>query len=268
MLREGLLQYWWLLYRHSKLLGQRTDIYRNVEDAYTARQAESVLSPGKVHLDIGSGSSLVPTFLYQRRGATTYATEMDPVYLKRQQEYKATLQIPANSKFHVRSEDATALSFGDGTIDLVTAISTIEHIPGDGDSRAMREFARVLRPGGRVVVTVPTSPVYQEADSTFYYYGFERRYDVAALRQRLDGAGLELVDELHMVSPPEEFADLIREQFADVLEGKHIGEVWYKNGWHEQYPDISILLTFALIRLSHDPDGTFGAMLTYERTKD
>jgi SAM-dependent methyltransferase len=262
------MRYWWLLYRHSKVLQQRTDIYRNVEDAYTVRQVEPLLKPESVHLDIGSGSSLVPTFLYQRCGATTYATEMDPVYLERQKEYRATLQIPAKGKFRVQSEDATKLSFADDSIDVVTVISTIEHIPGDGDSRAMKEFARVLRPGGRIVVTVPTSPVYQEADSTFYYYGFERRYDVAALRQRLDCGGLNLVDELHMVSPPEEFADVIRKQFADILDGKHIGEVWYKNGWHEQYPDISILLTIALIRLSHDPSGTFGAMLTYEKKRD
>jgi len=265
MLREGLMQYWWLLYRHSKLLGQRTDIYRNVEDAYTVRQAEAILTTDSVHLDIGSGSSLVPTFLFQRRGATTYATEMDPVYLKRQLEYQKILEIPTRSKFCVQAEDATNLSFAENSLDLVTVISTIEHIPGDGDSRAMAEFARVLRPGGRVVVTVPTSPTYRESDSTFYYYGFERRYDSAALRSRLDYRGLKLIDELHMVSPPEEFANLVREQFAEVLQGQHIGEVWYKNGWHEQYPDVSIVLTQALIRLSPNPEGSFGAMLTYEK---
>ena len=265
MLREGLLQYWWSLYRHSKLLGQRTDIYRNVEDSYTVKQAEPVLTEDSVHLDIGSGSSLVPTFLYQRRGASTYATEMDPIYLKRQVQYQGILGIPKRGKFQVRAEDATNLSFADSSVDLVTAISTIEHIPGDGDSRSMVEFARVLRLGGKVVVTVPTSPQYQEAASTFYYYGFERRYDSAALRSRLDCEGLKLIDELHMVSPPEEFANLIREQFAEVLQGQHIGEVWYKNGWHEQYPDVSILLTCALIRLSPNFEGSFGAMLTYEK---
>lgn len=265
MLREGLMPYWWWLYQHSKILGQRTDIYRNVEDAYTVRQTEPVLTSESVHLDIGSGSSLVPTFLYQRRGATTYATEMDPVYLKRQTEFQKTLGIPSKGKFRVQAEDATSLNFGDNTVNVITVISTIEHIPGDGDSKAMAEFQRVLRPGGRVVVTVPTSPTYRESDSTYYYYGFERRYDFAALRSRLDYVGLQLIDELHMVSPPEEFNNMVREQFAETLQGRPVAEAWYKNGWHEQYPDVSILLTLALIRLSPNFDGSFGGMLTYEK---
>lgn len=265
MLREGLMQYWWLLYRHSKLLGQRTDIYRNVEDAYTARQGDLILTSESTHLDVGSGSSLVPTFLFQRRGATTYATEMDPVYLKRQKEYQVTLRLPKSGKFHVQAEDATQLSFADNSLDFISVISTIEHIPGDGDTRAMAEFKRVLRPGGRVVVTVPTSPAYQEAESTFYYSGFERRYDAAALSRRLDQAGLKLIDELHMVSPPEEFSNLVREQFAEVLHGEHPAELWYRSGWHEQYADVSIILTLALIRLSPNFPGSFGAMLTFEK---
>jgi ubiquinone/menaquinone biosynthesis C-methylase UbiE len=247
------------------MLGQRTDIFRNVEDAYTVRQAELVLTSKSTHLDVGSGSSLVPTFLYQRRGATTYATEMDLVYLKRQIEYQKMLHIPSGKGFEVQAEDATSLSFPDNSLDFISVISTIEHIPGDGDSLAMAEFERVLRPGGWLVVTVPASPQYQEAESTFYYLGFERRYDSAALRSRLGRTDLRLVDELHMVSPPEEFSSLVGEQFADVFHGDHPAEVWYKNGWHEQYPDVSILLTLALIRLSPNPEGTFGAMLTYEK---
>ena len=129
----------------------------------------------------------------------------------------------------------------------------------------MEEFVRVLKPGGQLVVTVPTSSTYQEAESTFYYSGFERRYDTTALRQRLERRGLRLIDELHMVSPAEEFTSQVRDQFAETLLERHPAEVWYKNGWHEQYPDVSILLTLALIRLSRDPDGTFGAMLTYEK---
>ena len=265
MLREGLMQYWWLLYRHSKLLGQRTDIYRNVEDAYTARQGDLFLTSDSTHLDIGSGSSLVPTFLFQRRGAATYATEMDPLYLKRQQDYQRTLQLPKSGRFHVQAEDATQLSFHDNSLDFVSVISTIEHIPGDGDSQAMAEFERALRPGGRVVVTVPTSPTYQETESTYYYAGFERRYDPAALRRRLCRTGMKLIDELHMVSPPEEFSELFRDQFAEVFHGVHPAEVWYKNGWHDQYSDVSILMTLALIRLSPSSNGSFGAMLTFEK---
>ncbi len=265
MLREGLLQYWWLLYRHSKLIGQRTDIYRNVEDAYTVKQADGFLTPGSSHLDIGSGSSPVPTFLFKRRKATTYATELDPKYLQRQRSYAQTLRFSATDRFHVQSEDATRLSFADGSIDFVTAISTIEHIPGDGDTRSMAEFARVLRVGGRAVVTVPSSPSYAESESTSYYYGFERRYDPIALRERLGHPDLQVVDCFHLTSPPDDFVSLVRDQTSEIFDGKNPLHAWYDNRWHDQYPDVSIVLTLGMIRLSREPAGSFGAMLTFEK---
>jgi len=265
MLREGLLQYWWMLYRHCKLLNQRTDIFRNIEDSFAAKHGDLHLRAGSVYLDIGSGSSPVPTFLHQRCRATTYATEMDPTYLDRQKSYMKTLELGKRDNFFVQREDATRLSFADGSVDLVTVISTIEHIPGDGDSRSMAEFVRVLRPGGRLVVTVPTSPTYTENDATFYYAGFERRYDAAALKSRLFRPQCKLIEQLYMVSPPHEFVQQFQQSFSEVLHGEHWSDAWYKNGWHDQYPDVSILMSVGLIRLSPDPAGSFGACLAFEK---
>jgi SAM-dependent methyltransferase len=265
MLREGLLQYWWMLYRHAKVLNQRTDIFRNIEDAFAAKHGDLCLREGRVHVDIGSGSSPVPTFLYQRRHATTYATEMDRAYLDRQENYAKILGLGKRDRFLVRREDATRLSFADSSVDFVTAVSTIEHIPGDGDVRAMTEFARVLRPGGRVVVTVPTAANYIENQSTFYYAGFERRYDPAALQSRLFCPGLKLIEQLYMVPPPEEFMRQFRESFAKFFPGDSWSDTWYKNGWHDQYPDVSILLSVGLIRLSPNPEGSFGGCLAMEK---
>jgi SAM-dependent methyltransferase len=266
MFRDGLLQYWWMLYRHSKVLGQRTDIFRNVEDAFTAKHGALCLRKESIYLDIGSGSSPVPTFLHQLAGCTTYATELDPVYLARQREFCGKLRGAMEARFFIQPEDATRLSFPDTSIDLISAISTIEHIPGDGDTRSMAEFARVLRPGGRLVVTVPTDIKTVENQSTLYYRGFERRYDPAALQQRLYRSDLRIIDELYMVSPPHEFVVEFQQQFQDVLHGESWTDVWYKNGWHDQYPDVSILLTLGLVRLSHNPDGSFGACLMFEKS--
>ena len=52
-------------------------------------------------------------------------------------------------------EDIQALSWDDGTFDLVLTSETLEHVP---DPRlALRETRRVLRPGGRHVFTVPST---------------------------------------------------------------------------------------------------------------
>lgn len=265
MFRENLLPYWWLLYRHSKVVNQRTDIFRNVEDAFTVKHADLCLSAKSVYLDIGSGSSVVPTFLYQRHKSWTYATELDQAHLDVQINFMKTLGFTNDDRLFVKAEDATRLSFGDGSVSFITAISTIEHIPGDGDTRAMAEFARVLPSGGRLIVTVPASPSYIENESTAYYAGFERRYDPAALQSRLFRPDLKLVDQLRMVPAPPEFIQQFDQSFDETFHGEPWNVAWYKNAWHDQYPDVSILLTLGFVRLSPDPNGSFGACLAFEK---
>jgi ubiquinone/menaquinone biosynthesis C-methylase UbiE len=57
-------------------------------------------------------------------------------------------RIPAAD---VREGDLEALPFADSTFDAVTAVNSLFYA-ADMDS-AMRELVRLLRPGGRVVVT-------------------------------------------------------------------------------------------------------------------
>ncbi len=48
--------------------------------------------------------------------------------------------------------DITRIDLGDATLDMVLANHVLEHVD---DSAALREIARVLRPGGQAVITVP-----------------------------------------------------------------------------------------------------------------
>src|SRR5438445_7175513 len=265
MLSHDLLKYWWLLFQHSKLIGQRTDIFRNVEDAFTLKHAFTFMKPAKIYVDIGSGSSRLPTLIHSHWQAKTFATEMDPACLKRQRTYMDILGLRADG-FRTQKEDATRLTFADSSVDMVTAVSTIEHIPGNGDSLAMREFCRVLRPGGCLVVTVPTSAAYTEQTSTFYYSGFERRFDRATLQGRLFCDGLHLKEQLYLTSPVSPTSKRVFDQLQDVFNGQNPADVWYKQGWHNAYPDLSILLTLGLIELSETRvEESFGACLVFAR---
>lgn len=57
----------------------------------------------------------------------------------------------------VRCEDVQALTWPDAGFDLVTHTEVFEHVPDD--VRGVAERRRVLRPGGRMLFTVPLSDV-------------------------------------------------------------------------------------------------------------
>jgi len=91
--------------------------------------------------------------------------------------------------------DASAgIPYPDGYFDKVFSVSVLEHIAGDGDRAALEEILRVLRPGGRAVITLPVLTTYYEEWMTRPAYWrtvendegrvfFQRRYDAPALQQ-------------------------------------------------------------------------------------
>lgn len=91
--------------------------------------------------------------------------------------------------------DGRATGFPDASFDHAYSVSVLEHIPEDGDQAALRELARVVRPGGRVVLTMPYAEAYHEdwRDRPVYGGGepspeghfFERWYDDARLERLL-----------------------------------------------------------------------------------
>lgn len=52
-----------------------------------------------------------------------------------------------------RGEDIQALSFDDNSFDVVLCNHVIEHVPDD--RKALEELNRILRPGGKAVITIP-----------------------------------------------------------------------------------------------------------------
>jgi len=63
----------------------------------------------------------------------------------------------------VRCEDVQALTYADASFDLVTHTEVLEHVADD--ARAFAELFRVLRPGGRLLFSVPlqAGPTFERA---------------------------------------------------------------------------------------------------------
>lgn len=79
------------------------------------------------------------------------------------------------------------LPFGDGAFDLAVALDVLEHVADD--AAALRELARVLAPGGRLLVTVPQYPwLWGEHDVLAHHH---RRYTRRTLLRRAADAGFE-----------------------------------------------------------------------------
>lgn len=77
------------------------------------------------------------------------------------------------------------LPFRDGAFDAAVSLDVFEHV--EQDVAAMAEVRRVLRPGGRLITTVPALKwLWSEHDVALHHH---RRYHLAEFRDRLEQAG-------------------------------------------------------------------------------
>jgi SAM-dependent methyltransferase len=85
--------------------------------------------------------------------------------------------------------DAVRLPYGDGSFDSVIAAGVLEHVPMDYES--LKELYRVLKPGGRLIVTyLPNALSVEEWRLRRRHAGFHRRlYTPSQLRSLLTHCG-------------------------------------------------------------------------------
>ena len=161
-------------------------------------------------LDLGSGPGR-HAFEAFRRGAHVVCADLLHAHLVRATATLTAMaeagEAPADASYGAATADALSLPFADGAFDHVIAAEVLEHIPAD--LCAMREIARVLRPGGTAAVSVPRW--FPErvcwALSTPYHDrpgGHVRIYRDRELRRRLAAAGLRVTgaDHVHALHAP------------------------------------------------------------------
>lgn len=91
--------------------------------------------------------------------------------------------------------DAQHLPFADATFSTVVSLDTIEHLADD--HQAIREVARVLKPGGKFVMNVPAFQwLWGPHDVALMHY---RRYTRPQVIDLLEQAGLQVVKSSYSV---------------------------------------------------------------------
>jgi len=157
---------------------------RIVEYPFVLRNLD--LAKGGLVLDVGCGSSYFPPILASL-GYQTYGIDLE--------DYPA--ETP-NFKF-VKA-DVRRTGFPDAFFDRILVISTMEHVgikhfrispslPGSADvgadREAMQELVRILKPGGKILITVPFGKIGRVIRN------YQRFYTSNSLAMLLNGVSLE-----------------------------------------------------------------------------
>jgi SAM-dependent methyltransferase len=154
-------------------------------------------------LDLGCGGGR-HAFEAMRRGTTVVALDADAAELKDVQAVTGGMlsagELPHGPRGGAVNGNALTLPFPDAAFDRIIAAEVLEHIPAD--MAALDELVRVLRPGGRIAVTVPTRWPERVCWALDHRYhdtpgGHVRIYRQPELEGKLECAGLVLRGSHH-----------------------------------------------------------------------
>lgn len=217
-----------------KLLLNPVSIVRYFEYDFALRSFSATSLSRNQILDISSpylfGLYLASSFEGEYHYINPDSTDLNLV-----KKYSSKLKF--KMKYSADSEDATNLSFSDNSFSHIISMSVIEHINANGDSEAIKEMWRVLKPNGILIFTFPVAKVFEEEFSDNDTYGlnvqqikekffFQRIYDEISINERL----------LNKIS---NFTILSKELFGESETGfyKSYSQRWEKNGLRETLKD-------------------------------
>jgi len=172
-------------------------------------------APGETAVDVGSGTGANTARLAASVGPAGSATGVEPNPALR--EVAARRAEATGSPAVYVDGIADALPLADGSVDVLVCERVLQHL--DDPDAAVHEFARVLRPGGRVAlldsdwatgITHPGDPELLERYRAFQLTQWANPYSGRRLRGQLLAAGLAVDPDIGssaLVLPDEALRD-------------------------------------------------------------
>jgi SAM-dependent methyltransferase len=142
-------------------------------------------------LDVGCGTGGNLEWLCARGRALGIDRSEIALRFCRRRQHEARSHKAAPGSVGLICGELLRLPFADNTFSLVTAFDVLYHKWVADDVAAMREMARVCRPGGRILITDSALPFLRGPHDEAY--GGARRYTRATLRSVVEQAGCRLI---------------------------------------------------------------------------
>ncbi len=154
------------------------------------------IQPGEQVLDVGCGTGTLAMEAARRVGRAGRVAGVDPgtQQIARARAKAARRNIPVAFQIGVIEQ----LPFPDQTFDVVFSTLMLHHLPAPLKRQGLAEIARVLKPGGRLVITDFTHKQDRQGLAARFPAGGSRMHDLVAL---LKEAGFDQLETEELRSP-------------------------------------------------------------------
>lgn len=147
------------------------DSFRYFEFDFTWRSLSSYESMGR-YMDISS-PRMIPILVITHHG------DISAEIINPDKEDLAITQhilsdFAESGRIHYHNNRIEELDIQESSIDTITCISVLEHIPDEGDFYALKKIWGALKPGGKFLVSVPCSRERFEEYLNVNQYGLSR----------------------------------------------------------------------------------------------